>query len=566
MAAAASVGCLAGLAVGIGVAKSSDQGCQFSARRGKTQAVAKPKAVSWEQVEELEQKASSASAMAASKSIYSIGFDRWRAKTAPTERMLRQFSPEDGSPPSDGTGSMEVTGDSQPVRTLRRDSALFTQVEQRVTEEKLVIVMVGLPARGKSYISKALLRYLNFLGCTTKLFNVGNLRRDEGKAGITSDFFDPNNKDAKAQREAMAMQCLEELLNYLSKKGNNVGILDATNTTIDRRTKVRERVAKVKGVSLIFLESLCTDPSVLEENYRLKLNNDDYKGMEADKATADFQQRVEKYEQAYQPVEDIEDGAEMSYIKLVDAGKKLIKNRCQTEARKTLPGHVFNLLHSIHLGSRSIFLTLVGESENDVAGRLGGDSPLTAVGSLRGPALLKFLNEQEAKEMANACSEQHVEPALVICGTLQRHLHTVAHLIRSEPYKRTRTILKFQRLNELCVGGMDGMSLQEFEEEHPEEYRSMQDRAMYYRYPGEGGESYQDLILRLHESILRLEQLRGSAMVLCDRAVFRVFLAYFRGTELEAVPSLEVPRGVVQFTRTHSGFQERHIELMEAPQ
>eukprot|EP00932_Pfiesteria_piscicida_P015594 SRR837773.2805.p1 GENE.SRR837773.2805~~SRR837773.2805.p1 ORF type:complete len:547 (-),score=118.64 SRR837773.2805:41-1441(-) len=452
-------------------------------------------------------------------------------------------------------------GDGQ-KRVRRRESALFTQVEQRVTEEKLLIVMVGLPARGKSYISKALVRYLNFLGCKTKLFNAGNLRRDEGGAGIGAEFFDPNNQQAKAQREAMAMQCLEDLLDYLKQKGNNVGILDATNTTIERRTKVRERVAKIQGISVIFLESLCNDSSVLEENYRLKLGNDDYKSMSVDAATADFQQRVKKYEQAYQPVEDVEDGHEMSYIKLIDAGKKLIKNKCLTSARRTLPGHVFNLLHSIHLGSRSIFLALVGESENDVSGRLGGDSPLTAVGSARGPALATFLNEQEALAMqTDIGSECASEPTLVMCGTLQRHLHTVAHLNRSATHRKTRTVLKLQRLNELCVGGMDGMSLEEVEELHPHEWKSMQENAMYYRYPGEGGESYQDLILRLHENILRLEQLRGSAMVLCDPAVLRVFLAYFRGTPLEEVPTLEVPRGVVQLTRTHSGFQEKHIPL-----
>ena len=40
-----------------------------------------------------------------------------------------------------------------------------------------VICMVGLPARGKTYISKKLARYLNWIGVTTKVFNVGEYRR-----------------------------------------------------------------------------------------------------------------------------------------------------------------------------------------------------------------------------------------------------------------------------------------------------------------------------------------------------------------------------------------------------
>src|ERR1700761_1258458 len=43
---------------------------------------------------------------------------------------------------------------------------------------KLIIIMVGLPARGKSYISRKLARYLNWLQYETKIFNAGQTRRN----------------------------------------------------------------------------------------------------------------------------------------------------------------------------------------------------------------------------------------------------------------------------------------------------------------------------------------------------------------------------------------------------
>ena len=51
------------------------------------------------------------------------------------------------------------------------------KIAQRDVGSKLVIVMVGLPARGKSYITKKMARYLNWSQHDTKIFNVGEKRR-----------------------------------------------------------------------------------------------------------------------------------------------------------------------------------------------------------------------------------------------------------------------------------------------------------------------------------------------------------------------------------------------------
>ncbi len=43
---------------------------------------------------------------------------------------------------------------------------------------KIVLVMVGLPARGKSYIVYMLVRYLNWIGIPTKVSARRRMRRD----------------------------------------------------------------------------------------------------------------------------------------------------------------------------------------------------------------------------------------------------------------------------------------------------------------------------------------------------------------------------------------------------
>jgi 6-phosphofructo-2-kinase len=51
------------------------------------------------------------------------------------------------------------------------------KIAQRDVGAKLVVVMVGLPARGKSYITKKIQRYLSWQQHETRIFNVGNRRR-----------------------------------------------------------------------------------------------------------------------------------------------------------------------------------------------------------------------------------------------------------------------------------------------------------------------------------------------------------------------------------------------------
>ena len=51
------------------------------------------------------------------------------------------------------------------------------KIPERDVAAKLVIIMVGLPARGKSYITKKIQRYLSWQQHNTRIFNVGNRRR-----------------------------------------------------------------------------------------------------------------------------------------------------------------------------------------------------------------------------------------------------------------------------------------------------------------------------------------------------------------------------------------------------
>lgn len=82
-----------------------------------------------------------------------------------------------------------------------------------------VIAMVGLPARGKTYISKKLARYLNWIGIFTKVYNLGEYRRNATSAYKSHEFFRPDNQAAMAIRTECALRALEDACKWLQEKG-----------------------------------------------------------------------------------------------------------------------------------------------------------------------------------------------------------------------------------------------------------------------------------------------------------------------------------------------------------
>jgi 6-phosphofructo-2-kinase/fructose-2,6-biphosphatase 2 len=91
--------------------------------------------------------------------------------------------------------------------------------------DPLVLVMVGKPARGKSYTARKIARYLLWLGYRARVFNVGSYRRTQLGAGQDHSFFDPENADGVAARREMAESALSDLLSWIGE-GGEVGIYE----------------------------------------------------------------------------------------------------------------------------------------------------------------------------------------------------------------------------------------------------------------------------------------------------------------------------------------------------
>jgi len=122
------------------------------------------------------------------------------------------------------------------------------------TKTSTIVVLVGLPARGKTFISGRLTRYLNWVGLETKIFNVGEYRRrmckenmennnaaESGGNGMKQDasFFDPANERGQEMRSRFVVAALRDLVSWIDEDPGRIAVLDATNTTRERRNRIQ---------------------------------------------------------------------------------------------------------------------------------------------------------------------------------------------------------------------------------------------------------------------------------------------------------------------------------------
>ncbi|XP_039617264.1 6-phosphofructo-2-kinase/fructose-2,6-bisphosphatase 3 isoform X2 [Polypterus senegalus] len=403
------------------------------------------------------------------------------------------------------------------------------------TNSPTVIVMVGLPARGKTYISKKLTRYLNWTGVPTKVFNVGEYRREAVKQYSSYDFFRPDNQEAMKIRKQCALSALEDVKSYLLEEGGQVAVFDATNTTRDRRDMILN-FGKENGFKVFFIESVCEDPNVVATNImEVKVSCPDYKDCNKTDAMEDFLKRIECYRASYQPLDPDNYDREMSFIKVIDVGRRFLVNRIQDYIQSKIVYYLMN----IHVQPRTIYLCRHGESEHNVLGQIGGDSGLSSRGKKFSGALSRFMEEQNLKNLK------------VWTSQLKRTIQTAETL--SMPYEQ------WKALNEIDAGICEEMTYEQIKERYPEEFALRDQDKYYYRYPT--GESYQDLVQRLEPVIMELER-QENVLVICHQAVMRCLLAYFLDKSADEMPYLKCPlHTVLKLTPVAYGCKVESIYL-----
>jgi broad specificity phosphatase PhoE len=446
-----------------------------------------------------------------------------------------------------------------------------------ISQNKLCLVVCGLPARGKTDISRRLARYLSFFhALEVATFDVAEYRRSasanesgsgsgNGSGDSTSTSSSSSDSDSGSRQRLSRLPvfdesnhdfregCYDDALNgmreFLSTHEDGVAILDAVCTTHEWRLKVKTEVQKM-GVKLVFIEVQNNDPEFLNTQINLIASRSpDYSDCpDIAQAEADIRSRISTYEDHYEPISKSHPvESKWSYFTCDHSRRHFIVHNVTGH----MPLRVVNFIMNLRTTSHSFYLTRHGQSEYNVVGRIGGDSGLSEDHGMNYARKLGEFVENRVKkdEYGNTV------PARLFTSTMRRTIET-AQFIKTETitvkddcdssieheWDQMRPRRWFL-LDEIFAGTCDGMTYEEIEEQFPEEFELRKVDKLAYRYPR--GESYLDVIARLEPIVIEMERHREPLLIVGHQGILRIIYAFYTGLPRSEAPYVSIPLNTV---------------------
>ncbi|KAJ3509227.1 hypothetical protein NLJ89_g5335 [Agrocybe chaxingu] len=457
---------------------------------------------------------------------------------------------------------------------------------------KILVITIGLPARGKTHISRALERYLRWMGVKTQVVSLGDYRRKQlgGAQKLPPDYFTLGEKSAEtiALRAKISEGC-EKLIWDFFEGGGQVVIYDANNGTKAARQAVAERFDK-QGIHVVMLESLCDNKEIIERNIRsVKISSPDYKNWDPDKAVEDYYMRIRDHEKYYETLED----TTWPFIKITNVGEKIMLNKIQGY----LQSRIVYFLMNIHNKFRMIYFARSGQSLIEHSYK--ADSDLSPAGWEYAERLKDFVLERRAQSLEQRGFNPKERKLVIWTSTRRRAHHTawpfvagqgsqstllsqvpsapaesVEHSSTSEclttspisllppeslagplsfsadspppvkpppPMPAHIKVVEKPQMLEINPGIWDGLSPEQAKKYYPEDWDRFTKDPYSYRAPR--AESYHDLSVRIEPILVELEREQEDLLIIGHASVIRCLLAYLIGLPASEIPAIEIARG-----------------------
>ncbi|EEP78291.1 conserved hypothetical protein [Uncinocarpus reesii 1704] len=415
---------------------------------------------------------------------------------------------------------------------------------------RIVIITVGLPARGKTSqdicAGSALKLAYSILG----IIDVRPLALDKtcrrtissSKASVSFnvilighlsgsiDILPKPSASSVLMRQKIVKKCRDDIYHFLSDDNGQVAIYDAVNPIAAGRRSLAKEFGKY-GIETLFIESWCDDEKIIEENVqRVKISSPDYKGWDPKDAVKDYLARISARIPQFQTMEE----KDLNYIKMINAGDKMMINNCSFGY---LHHRIVFYLLNLHIQNRRTYFARAGTSLE--ADSYKADASLSPQGEDYARKMTQRLLEYREEERQAAKEQGDLDaitrPLIVWTSTRRRTTETAQFLHKKGFKTRHRS-----QLSQLNPGVCEKMSERRIREEFPDEVAQHDLDPYHHRYPR--AESYHDLAVRLEPIILELERERNDLLIIAHESVLRVLYGYLMACNAADIPFLSFPR------------------------
>ncbi|KAI8087935.1 6-phosphofructo-2-kinase-domain-containing protein [Gilbertella persicaria] len=407
----------------------------------------------------------------------------------------------------------------------------------------VAVITVGLPARGKTHASRSLCRYMRWLGVSTKVFSVGNYRR-ERLGSLSEDWFDPHNEEATETRLKVADECLDDLIDWLQHGGGQVAIFDGNNVSEQRRKQIHDKLLGC-DIHPLFLEFICNKPDIILANIRsVKISSPDYVGWDPEEAVTDYKRRIKQHEDNYETITD----TSLPFVKNMNAGEQFIVNNVIGYLQSRIVYYLMNL----HIQRRTIYFARSGPSENEHSYK--ADADLSEEGRRYAEKLKEFMLFQHKQKNDNLAPDER-RLLTIWTSSQKKALGTAIPFMQAGVPIRQQPVL-----NQLNPGESDGLTPEELKAKFPDEVIKARENPYRHRYPR--AESYHDLAVRLESVIMELEREKNDVLIIAHETVLRCLYAYLFDRPAREIPTISIPRScLIEITPSAYGCKETRMEI-----
>ncbi|KAL8419235.1 hypothetical protein RB594_002447 [Gaeumannomyces avenae] len=399
---------------------------------------------------------------------------------------------------------------------------------------RIAIVMVGLPARGKTHICVSMARYLSWLGVKSRIFHLGDYRRATvGPGGsVPEDYFFPNASPRSVLlRQKILKKCREDIYSWLNHENGQVAIYDAVNPTSSGRRSLAKEFAG-RDIQTLFLESFVDDERILTENARnVKISSPDFAGMDPDEAARSYLRRIDMKIPVFETMQE----TELNYVRMINAGRKFFYNNVSFNY---LAHRIVFYLTNLHIKSRTTFFVRAGTGSEEDSSK--NDCPLSEEGVAFATKMTEVLiqhREQEHEQLVtrDGGKPSPMRPLTIWTSTRLRTIQT-AQFLEAKGY----SVRQRPQMRQINPGVCEKMSARAIRALYPDEVIKHDQDPYHHRYPR--AESYHDLAVRLEPIILELEREQNDLLIIAHESVLRVLYGYQMHCSAMEIPTLKFPR------------------------